>query len=139
MEYTNPRYNASGTIDVDINHPVYGWIAFTATPDDAEAHGRELFEAVKDEAAAYVPPETGPEPVPSVVSRFQARAALLQAGLLEQAETAVAAGDALGQLAWVDAQEFRRQSPTVAAIADALGLTNDQLDDLFRAAALIEA
>lgn len=74
-----------------------------------------------------------------VVSRFQARAALLQAGLLEQAEAAVAESDVIAQLAWADAQEFRRNSPTVATMSAKLGMTDDQLDELFRQAATIEA
>lgn len=74
-----------------------------------------------------------------VVSRFQARAALLQADLLDAAANAIAQGDALTQLVWTDAQEFRRNSPTVAAIASTLGLTDAQLDDLFRQAKTIEA
>ncbi|MGP4843301.1 hypothetical protein ACTXGQ_04145 [Marinobacter sp. 1Y8] len=74
-----------------------------------------------------------------VVSRFQARAALLQAELLAPAETAIEQAGELAQLVWADAQEFRRNSPTVAAIASELGLTDEQIDDLFRQAATIEA
>jgi hypothetical protein len=74
-----------------------------------------------------------------VVSRFQARAALFNAGLLAGVEAAVAAADPFTQIAWADAQEFRRMSMTIAALSAAVGLTDEQLDDLFRAAALIEA
>lgn len=38
----NLKYNAHGTVDMEIDHPAYGWIPFTASPDDTEAHGREL-------------------------------------------------------------------------------------------------
>lgn len=79
-------------------------------------------------------------PVPQEVSRFQARAALLQAGLLESADLAVAASnDPFLQLAWKEAVAFPRSSPGIAALAPALGLTDEDLDDLFRAAALITA
>lgn len=74
-----------------------------------------------------------------VVSRFQARAALLGAGLLAQVEAAVAAADPVTQMAWADAIEFRRNSPTIAALSSAIGLTDTQLDDLFNAAAQIHA
>ena len=57
IEYSNPRYTAAGTIDVDINHPDFGWIPFTADPDDVEPHGRQIFEDLKDEATPYTPPE----------------------------------------------------------------------------------
>ena len=137
--YKNPTHNASGTIDLEIEHPSLGWIPFTASPDDVEEHGRTLYALVKDEAAPYVEPEPTPAPVPQSVSRFQARAALLQAGLLPQAEAAISNAGELAQLAWADAQHFKRSSPLLTLMAIDLGLTADQLDDLFRAAALIEA
>ena len=44
IELSNPRYNADGSIDADWNHPVHGLIAFTASPNDPELHGRAIFE-----------------------------------------------------------------------------------------------
>ena len=73
------------------------------------------------------------------VSRFQARAALLAAGLLADVEAAIADAEPLTQLAWAEAVEWKRNSPTIAAIGAALDLTDAQIDDLFRAAAQIEA
>lgn len=77
----------------------------------------------------------------AVVSRFQARAALLQSGLLEQVESIMTDPEtpAITRLAWSDAQEFRRRSPTILALAPLLNLSDTQLDDLFRLAAGIEA
>ena len=78
--------------------------------------------------------------VPQSVSRFQARGALHLAGLLETVETAMATStDKMAQLAWTDAQEFRRESPTILAISAALGMTDEQLDNLFTIAATIDA
>jgi hypothetical protein len=76
-----------------------------------------------------------------VVTKFQAKAALLNAGLLDDVEAAVAAADALTKLAWADAQEFRRRSPLIADLAAALDppLTSEQLDALFVAASTIVA
>lgn len=88
----------------------------------------------------FLPPAAPPLSVPEEVSRFQARAALLNAGLLGQADAVVAAsGNALLQLAWTDAVSFKRNSPGIAALAPALGLDDAALDDLFRAAAEIVA
>jgi hypothetical protein len=93
-------------------------------------------------------PEPVPEPVPQIVSRFQARAAMLSSpatsadfpNLLAQIDAAVAASDnAFVQLAWAEAVEWNRASPTVNALAGAVGVTGEQLDDLFRAAAGIVA
>jgi hypothetical protein len=77
--------------------------------------------------------------VPVLVSRFQAKTALLQAGLLAAVEAAMAQASPVAQLAWADAVEFRRDSPTVAGMAATLNLTGAQLDALFMAAAQIEA
>lgn len=79
-----------------------------------------------------------PEPViPQVVSRFQARAALHLADLLDPVESLMSdpQTDTLARLAWTDAQEFRRDSPTLVAMAAALSLTDEQLDQLFITAA----
>jgi hypothetical protein len=77
--------------------------------------------------------------VPIVVSRFQGKAALLQAGLLASVESAMAQASPVAQLAWSEAVEFRRDSPTVSSIAATIGLTPQQLDDLFIAASQVIA
>lgn len=57
MEYRNPIYTADGRIDCEVNHPDYGWIPFTADPNDVAAHGRELFATITaaGNIAPYVP------------------------------------------------------------------------------------
>ena len=58
MEIKNPRYNKLGTIDLDMNHPVYGWIPFTASPDDVEKYGKLIFEKAKAGKYGEVKPYT---------------------------------------------------------------------------------
>ena len=77
--------------------------------------------------------------VPYTVTPFQAKAALLQAGLLDAVKVAVLAAPPIVQLAWSDATEFTRDSPTIAALAAQLGLTDAQVDDLFIAASQVFA
>jgi len=84
------------------------------------------------------PPTLEEERAAMKVSRLQARVALLQAGLLPQVEAAVAAADPIIQMAWANAIEFRRFSPTILALSAQIGLTDTQLDNLFRAAALVD-
>jgi hypothetical protein len=43
MNSKNPKYNELGTIDLEIESPLYGWIPFTASPDDVEQFGRDLY------------------------------------------------------------------------------------------------
>lgn len=81
-----------------------------------------------------------PVVVPSSVSRFQALAALSNAGLLSRAQAAVnSATDPLVSLAWNNAQDFRRDSSMIASLAPAIPLTSAQIDALFIAAAQITA
>lgn len=78
-------------------------------------------------------------PVPAAVTMRQARLALLSSGLLAQVSEAIAAmpgvdGEA-ARIEWEYAQEVRRDSPLVAAIAMMAGLDQQQIDSLFIAAA----
>jgi hypothetical protein len=75
-----------------------------------------------------------------VVTPFQAKAALLDAGLLGDIETLIAdpATDRKVVLAWNNVQNFERLSPMITGIATALGWSNEQLDALFEAASQIK-
>lgn len=75
------------------------------------------------------------------VTRFQALAALDAAGLLSQIEAIMdnPATPNITRLAWNNALEFKRLSPTVVALGATLGLTDEQLDALFTQAKNIEA
>lgn len=42
-EVKNLKYNWLDTIDLELNHPTYGWIPFTASPDDVEEHGKAIY------------------------------------------------------------------------------------------------
>ena len=72
-----------------------------------------------------------PVPVPQIISRFQAKAVLLQMELLDDVETLIASASPIVKLAWENAIEFNRQSPSLLAMASALGLSSEQLDALF--------
>jgi len=93
------------------------------------------------ENGEFIKPPASPTPIPAVVSRFQARAALYQAGLLDTVEAIMdlPETDMMAKIAWADAQEFKRTSPTIAAMAAVIGFTEAQLDDLFISAATLDA
>ena len=82
-----------------------------------------------------------PPLVPQTVSRFQGRAALLQAGYLDAIESYMAnpATPRLTKIAWEDAQDWERNSPTVLAMLQLLGLSSAQGDQLFITAKGIRA
>ena len=68
------------------------------------------------------------------VTRFQAKAALLEAGLLDDIQEVIdASKDPLVALAWSEAG-FERLSPFVMQMQAAIELTDSQLDELFDAA-----
>ena len=75
------------------------------------------------------------------VTRFQALAALSQAGMLAPVQALMAnpATPALAVLAWNEITTFERLSPTLIALATQLGWTDAQLDGLFQSAAGITA
>jgi hypothetical protein len=69
------------------------------------------------------------------VTRYQAKAALLNAGLLSGMESAIAeSNDPIIQLAWAEAS-FERTSPFAGKMLELTGMTDTQLDDLFDTAA----
>jgi hypothetical protein len=48
VEYRNVQPLGDGRYDCEINHPEFGWIPFTANPDDVEPHGYAVWLAIKD-------------------------------------------------------------------------------------------
>lgn len=146
-EWRGAKFTASGRIDCEILHPRYGWLPFRVDAEDtgAEFAVAELYEAIRasGQVEPYEPPSDqdllAAERATMRCSRFQARAALHAAGLLRQVEAAVAVADPMVQIAWADATEFNRNSPTIAALQVAIALTDERVDDLFRSAMQITA
>lgn len=111
-----------------------GWLA---APDDVEIGW--TYDG-NDFAAPVVSPEEIRAAIRPVTMR-QARLALLAAGVLGDVAPALAAlpsphRDA-AEIEWEYASEVRRDAPLIAALGSALGLTEDQIDDLFEAAAVL--
>lgn len=86
----------------------------------------------------YVAP---PPPIPSTVTRFQALATLAAGGYLDTVHTYIDAlpRSNITRLAFENAGDWERTSPTVNALAAMLGLTDTQVDELFVAAAQVSA
>lgn len=74
-------------------------------------------------------------PVPQQVTMRQARLALLKAGLLDDAESTIASAGREAQLEWEYASVIERSNPVIAIVQQQQGVTDDQIDDLFREAA----
>ena len=94
---------------------------------------------------------TPPDPQPQIdlmnwrnsaaCTPFQGRIALLNADLLTQVEALIS--DPLTsrdtKIAWEYAVEWRRMSPMILSLSTALGMTDEQVDDLFKQAQQISA
>lgn len=95
----------------------------TAGPGDTYSGG--IFEK-------YIPPVI----IPQEVTRRQARQALYLSGILGNVQAAI---DAIPdvtqrnmvQIEWDDSLAFERTRPTLVALATALGLSSEDLDNLF--------
>ena len=74
-------------------------------------------------------------PVPQQVTMRQARLALLSAGLLDYAEASITAAGREARLEWEYAAEVERSNPIITLIQQQQGITDEQIDDLFREAA----
>lgn len=152
MQVRNPVYTSDGRIDCEIKHPVYGWIPFTASPNDIEQLGREIFQIVSVmNVAPYVAPEPLPEPVPSVISFAQLLIGLVSEGWITASE-----GRAWRDRVSLPAQvqmvieglpedqqfaaetralapsEVNRNDPLVVALATVAGKTTEEIDTFFR-------
>ena len=70
--------------------------------------------------------------VPKVISMRQCRLQLLASGFLDTVDQGIT--DTAAKIEWEYATTVERQSPLVSAMAALLGLTEAQVDDLFRQA-----
>lgn len=95
---------------------------------DVEYEGYTLTEWVMGEP---------PPAVPRTITPRQCRIMLAQQGLLSQVESAIAQMDEATKITWEYAIEFRRDDHLLAAMATSLDLTDEQVDQMFIAAAAI--
>lgn len=102
-----------------------------ATEQDLFDHGIEAVEV----------PDPAPEPagavVPSEISAAQARVQLRRSGLKDQVEALVASSSDEIRDWYEYASVWHRENTNVAAMSSMIGLSSDQVDELFAAAAKI--
>lgn len=102
--------------------------------DNPYAIGGTLIQGV------YTPPYVEP-PVPRPITQVtpvQGRIALLNAGLLDQAQAAVNSAGGSVAIWWDYATTWERSHPLLTTLGAGLGLTPDQIDQLFLAASQIK-
>lgn len=93
------------------------------------------------DGSQFAAPPEAPLSVPQSVSMRQARLAMLGAGILDDVETAIAAMEGnegrAARIDWEYALDVRREWPLINALGSQLGLTGQQIDELFIAAAAV--
>lgn len=107
--------------------------AIVSERDDAIAALQPL-QAEIDRLTALIPPQEDENGVPSVITCVQGRFALLQAGLLDAVEASIAGASREVRIFWEFAVEWHRTNAVLVALGQSLGLTESQVDDLFRLA-----
>lgn len=101
-------------------------------------------EITKDFPKWFDPtPTPVPEPeqeipaVPETITALQARLVLDSMGALDAVEAFIDKAGGPAKIVWEYATVIERNSPLVEGAAAALGMTSEQMDDLFRAAATL--
>jgi hypothetical protein len=112
------------------------WHIATLKDFDVYLDREEAIAAIKAQYPDFEPTEWEAPVVPESVSMRQGRLALLQAGLLDQVDAAIASIPDAGQrraaeIEWEYATMLERTNPLVAAIAHQVGMTDAQMDQLF--------
>lgn len=135
MNIRNAAFNRFGTIDCEIEHPKFGWIPFTASPDDPEKLGKDIHAvAIKGTVTPYVAPQVLAV-IPASVSARQFKLQLEIQGLTLAVETWVASQSKLVRIAYANSGRFDRDEPMLQAGFKALGFTETDLDAFYVEAA----
>ena len=141
IRYTNaPALEATW---VDENDAVIKCQAYSNHPEqmamlraDLGADAALYETLIAEVEATYVPPEPQPIPVPQQITRAQGKVALIMQGHWQAVLDYVASIQdptqrALADVALNDTLTWERSSPFLNAVANGLGMTDEQLDTLF--------
>lgn len=143
IKYTNANALEATWTDEDdkqVHCQAYADVQMDMLRSDVARLGGDLteYESLLAEVEANIQPA---DPilvqVPQAITIRQAKLALLSAGLLDDVDAAIAQADRTTQIEWEYATEVHRNWPTLRSVQGAVGLTDEQVDELFiRAASL---
>lgn len=131
-------------IDCEVNHPVHGWIPYTAVANDVEPFGRAVHAAaVAGTVSPYTaPPDPTPEEQRAAMPTLTARQ--LRLGLIANGITLASVQSAIdgitdpterevAQVEWEYATTFERTHSLISQIGSALNLTPEEIDTMWSA------
>lgn len=119
-------------------YPFRAGVTGTATVESLPADFSPALYVWRGGALVRLPdPPAPPAPVPEAITPLQARRALRAADLLDAVNAWIATQSDDAQEAWEYCIEVRRDDALIAGAQAALGLTDEQVDDLFRAGAAL--
>jgi len=101
---------------------------------DVAVAAQTTLQAEIDRLAALIPPEEDENGLPSVITCVQGRLALLQAGLLDAVEASMEGASREVRIFWEFAIEWHRTNAVLVSLGQSLGLSDEQVDVLFRLA-----
>ena len=110
----------------------------TDIPNLVAAVGNEGIGWLYD-GESFSPPPPNPVQIPQEITMRQARLALLDIGLLANVQTAINTlpepDKTKAQIEWEYSNALQRDNPFVTTLGTALGLSSDDIDNLFITAA----
>lgn len=144
----------NSVMDVEINHPTFGWIPYTINHADTDKtiNNEELLELIGDDYQPYAEKAINVEDWRSFaqISRTEFLTSLNELGILADEEAELAAGggwptrfdEMLTQMSnvteriaakskWATLSVVRRNSPLILGLANLSGVTESQLDQIF--------
>lgn len=137
MNWKNAVYVADGRINMEVEHPEYGWIPFTADPNDSEHHGRELYQAAIEAGgiAPYVPPSQAEvrATLPDLTRkqfRLGMRALGITSAMISRAIDNIVDEDAreVATIEWEDSDRYSRLHPLITQLMTVFGKTDEEVD-----------
>ena len=113
MEYRNAKRSSAETIDCEINHSVYGWLPFTASPIDPEKHGRDIYAEADKKLPTWVEP-------PPDLNQLAADARAKRNTLLAASDWTQVIDAPVDQAAWATYRQALRDITTQAGFPETI-------------------
>lgn len=135
------KYNKDGTVDIEFDHPVYGLIPNTASPNNPDAEGAARWDAIMagdyGVISPYVPPTSAEvltaKRAAATMTPMEFKIAVDDAGYTPQIDallTDVSTPSRI-KIMWHNARSFERMHPDLISMMTVLGITDTQADAVF--------